>query len=407
MVLVATPTTGQDSLRVLSARDTLRINQVGTPRLSPDGRWVLYTLTSREMQDEELAATTQLWRVRVDGRDNHQLTRGDQDARSPTWSPDGQVIAFLSARDMGPEAKTQIHFMRADGGEAWQVTEHAESVTRSLFSPDGTKVLFMAEDALPEDEQKKRDRKDDAEAIDEVFQMVHLWIHDLDTDETARLTEGAFTVANPDWSPDSRRITFERRPNPSANDRWQSDIWLVESATGVTRQLYENGGSDTGPEWSPDGRTIAYASNRVSGSNTLHNNLHLISSEGGEPRVLLDDIDRDFSNPIWAMDGRHVYWSIGSGTSTQLFSVSVESGASVPLATLATAGGMATQGCVCPSTSPVQRRLLRCGTAGLSGGVAGGATPPEARGDRRSRTDLQAPQQATEEPRPRSGNNWV
>ena len=140
--------------------------------------------------------------------------------------------------------------------------------------------------------------------------MVHLWIHDLDTDETARLTEGAFTVANPDWSPDSRRITFERRPNPSANDRWQSDIWLVESATGVTRQLYENGGSDTGPEWSPDGRTIAYASNRVSGSNTLHNNLHLISSEGGEPRVLLDDIDRDFSNPIWAMDGRHVYWSI-------------------------------------------------------------------------------------------------
>ena len=319
----------QDIPRVLSARDTVRVNVVGAPRLSPDGQWVLYTLTSRDMQDEDLASTTHVWRVRVDGSDNHQLTRGDKDARSPTWSPDGQTIAFLSERGEAPDAKTQVHFIRADGGEAWQVTDHLESVGGFLFSPDGGKLLFMAQDGLPDDKQKKHDRKDDAEVLDQEFQMVHLWSHDLHSDESVRLTEGMFTGSSPAWSPDSRWVAYERRPTPTANDGWRSDIWLIEVETGTTRPLYENAGSDTSPKWSPDGRTVAYASNPVVGDNTTHNNLHLVSPDGGVPRVLVDDIDRDFSSPIWSVDGRRVYWSVGSGTSTELLSVSVESGATL------------------------------------------------------------------------------
>ena len=325
----AAAASAQDIPRVLSARDTVGINAVGAPRLSPDGQWVLYTLTSRDMQDEDLASTTQVWRVRVDGSDNHQLTRGDKDARLPTWSPDGQTIGFLSERGEAPDAKTQVHLMRADGGEAWQVTDHPESVRSFLFSPDARKLLFMAQDGLPDEKQKKHDQKDDAEVVDQEFQMVHLWSHDLDSDESVRLTEGMFTGSSPAWSPDSRWVAYERRPTPTANDGWRSDIWLIEVETGTTRPLYENAGSDTSPQWSPDGRTVAYASNPVVGDNTTHSNLHLISPDGGVPRVLVDDIDRDFSSPIWSVDGRRVYWSVGSGTSTELLSVSVESGATV------------------------------------------------------------------------------
>lgn len=316
----------QEIPRVLSARDTVRVNTVGAPRLSPDGQWVLYTLTSRDMQDEDLESTTHVWRVRVDGSNNHQITRGDKDARSPTWSPDGQTIAFLSERGEAPDPTTQVHFIRADGGEAWQVTDHPESVRSFLFSPDGRKLLVTAQDGLSEEEQEKRDRKDDAEVLEEMFQMVHLWVHDVETDESTRLTEGTFTAASPAWSPDSRWLAYERRPTPTANDGWRSDIWLVEVDTGTTRLLYENAGTDTSPTWSPDGRTVAYASNPVVGENTNHHNLHLISPGGGAPRVLVDDIDRDFSSPIWSAGGRHVYWSVGSGTSTELYSVSVESG---------------------------------------------------------------------------------
>ena len=57
---------GQDP-RVLSAKDTLRLNQVGSPTLSPDGEWVLYTQRTRDMEDDQFEARTQVWRVRVDG----------------------------------------------------------------------------------------------------------------------------------------------------------------------------------------------------------------------------------------------------------------------------------------------------------------------------------------------------
>ena len=118
--------------RVLSARDTLRINQVGAPVLAADGEWVVYTVRSRDMDDPDLEAVTHLWRVRVDGTGARQLTRGPQSATAPAWSPDGSLVAFLAARDAEAEAKAQVHFLYADGGEAWQVTAARRGGARLL-----------------------------------------------------------------------------------------------------------------------------------------------------------------------------------------------------------------------------------------------------------------------------------
>ncbi len=328
--------------RVLSARDTLRINQVGSPVLSPDGEWVVYTVTSRDMDDPDLEAVTHLWRVRVDGTGNRQLTRGSANASAPAWSPDGSIIAFLAARGDEPEPKAQVHFLYADGGEAWPVTGHDEAVRAFSFAPDGSELLLLAQDGLPEEEEERRKEHGDAEVVDGSYQMTHLWLQDIgDMTQQAlagnlapgparRLTEGDFTVANPDWSPDSRQVAFETRPNPTANDGWRSDIRVVDVETGEARLLHENGGSDTAPRWSPDGSTIAFASNATPTSNTLHSKLYLAAAGGDGPtRVLLDDFDRNFTVPTWAANGRQVFWPTGDGTSTGLFRVSVESGAVV------------------------------------------------------------------------------
>ncbi|MCY4511512.1 MAG: hypothetical protein OXG35_31795, partial [Acidobacteria bacterium] len=110
LVLAAGPSLSpaQDpaSPRVLSARDTLRIDQVGSPALSPDGEWVAYTVRSRDMDDPDLEAVTHVWRVRVNGTGNRQLTRGPKSATAPAWSPDGEIVAFLAARGEGEDART-------------------------------------------------------------------------------------------------------------------------------------------------------------------------------------------------------------------------------------------------------------------------------------------------------------
>ena len=317
---------GQDP-RVLSAKDTLRLNQVGSPTLSPDGEWVLYTQRTRDMEDDQFEARTQVWRVRVDGTARRQLTRATSDSRAPAWSPDGALVAFLAARGDGDDAPSQVYVLPVDGGEAYPLTEHDEAVTAFRLSPDGMKLLFLARDGETDEDERRRTERDDALVVDETFRGTHLWVQDLQTDDATRLTEGSFTVSSPDWSPDSGQIVFERRPSPAANDRWKSDIWIVDVESGETRELHQNGGSDVSPRWSPDGRAIAFAANEVEASTTMFRKLYLIAPEGGVPRTLLDEFDNQFTTPIWSPDGRRIFWSTGQGTSTRQFTVSIESGA--------------------------------------------------------------------------------
>jgi len=322
----------------MSARDTLRISQVSSPRLSPDGKWVLYTETARDMDDKEMKTTTHIWRVHIDGTERRQMTRGEQSSTSPAWLPDGKRFAFLSSRgkakpaedqatEPGEGPKSQVFFIFADGGEAWQVTDHAESIQSFEISPDGKKILFTALDSLTKEEKQKRKDKDDAEVVDEKFRMSHLWVFDIDKKEESRLTEGLFTVSDPQWSPDSRRAVYVSRPTPKVDDRWKSDVWVLDLGAKTPRKLFENPGSDQSPRWSPDGKIIAYASQPHTGTTTWYNKLYLVPAEGGaEPRVLLKDFDRDFGTPVWSPDGKTIFWSTGDGTSMGLFAVDTKLG---------------------------------------------------------------------------------
>lgn len=329
--------TKTDEPRVLSARDTLRINGVSSPSLSPDGQWVLYTKQIRDMDDKDMKSTTHIWRVRIDGSDRRQMTYGSASCTSPSWFPCGKKIAFITSRsesgppgaqqagpDRGP--KSQVYFMYVDGGEAWQATKHKESVQSYEISTDGNRILFTSMDSLSEEEEKKRKEKDDAEIVDEKFRMSHIWIFDIEKEQTTRLTEGEFTVSDAHWSPDSKQIVYVIRPNTKNDEGWKTDIWVADLDTKTPRKLYENPGPDSSPRWSPDGKSIAFASDSHAFRSTWHNKLYLMPAEGGTPKILLKDFDLDFRGPIWSKDGRDIYWVTGDKTTSNLFSVDVISG---------------------------------------------------------------------------------
>src|SRR5437588_12813908 len=226
----------KDGKKLLTATDLLRVNGVTAPRISPDGARVAYTVSEVKMEkDKEWKSTTHVWVVPTSGGKARQYTRGDKSATVPEWSPDGSMLAFLTDREK--DGERQVWMMMADGGEAWAVTAHKGGVSGFHFSPDGKRLVLTAADQPSKDEEDRKKVKDDTMVIDRDIKMTHLWLYDLDKKDEKRLTEGEFTVSDPQWSPDGTWIAYTTRPTPKADDGDQDNIWILTVAGGDKKKV--------------------------------------------------------------------------------------------------------------------------------------------------------------------------
>ena len=316
----------KDGKKLLTAIDLLKVNGVSAPRISPDGSRVLYTVSETRMEkDKEWKSVTQIWVIPSDGGKARQYTRGEKSATAPEWSPDGTMIAFLSDREK--DGERQVWMMMADGGEAWAVTSHKGGVSGFRFSPDGKRLVLTAVDQPNKDEEDRKKVKDDTIVMDRDIKMSHLWLFDVDKKDEKRLTEGAFTVTDPQWSPDGTRITYVTRPTPKADDGGLSDIWMVTVANGEKKKIVGDEGSSDSARWSPNGEWIAYGGNPNGGSGVATTYLYLVPAAGGAPKQLTAKFDLDAGTPIWSRDGKTIYFSTNILQANEVFAVDVASGA--------------------------------------------------------------------------------
>ena len=140
---------------LITATDLLKLKQLESPALSPDGKWVAYVVRSIEPKPEGADAAaaknvskedwtyhTNLWLAATDGSTPpRQLTRGTN-AATPTWSPRGDRIAFI--RSGGEKEKPQVWLLPLGGGEATPLTKVETGAAAPRWSPDGTKILFTS-----------------------------------------------------------------------------------------------------------------------------------------------------------------------------------------------------------------------------------------------------------------------
>ncbi len=85
------------SPRSLTVDDYFRILTVDEPQISPDGKWVAYTVTTSDIEEDE--TTSRIWMVPAAGGEPVAHDRERESSSQPRWSPDGRYLAFLSARD--------------------------------------------------------------------------------------------------------------------------------------------------------------------------------------------------------------------------------------------------------------------------------------------------------------------
>lgn len=318
--------------RTPSIDQSLEIRSVSAPRISPDGKRVVYEQSRTNW--EANAFETDLWLADAATGERHLLTVTSKSSSDAKWSPDGRWIAFLSNRPAplpgSPADKRQLYVMPADGGEAQQLTKMEKGVNSFEWAPDSATIAIAA--AAP-DTKAMKDRKEtfgDYHVEHADYETVHLWLVDLPkTDAAGRtappadpklLTAGdSFSVGGDfSFSPDGKRIAFSAQRDPDLISAFSADIYTVALADGAVKKIVDTPGPDGDPHWSPDGTQIAYVTSN--GSKFFFytdRRIAVVPSDRGAPQVVSSTFDEDPDLLRWAPEG--IYFSALQKTTSSLF----------------------------------------------------------------------------------------
>src|SRR5262245_1619122 len=120
-------------------RDLVAFDRIGEPTVSPDGRQIVFTLSSVDLDANK--RRSDLWLVGVDGTGLRKLTHHDAADTSAVFASDGKAIYFLSTRS----GSAQFWKLGLDASEPTQVTNSPLDVGSFALSPDGTKLALSME----------------------------------------------------------------------------------------------------------------------------------------------------------------------------------------------------------------------------------------------------------------------
>lgn len=320
------PSVAAQQRRVPTVDDLINVKGLGGAQISPDGKWVAYTVNETDWKQD--AFVTQVWLVNTTGGKPFQLTRGEKSCGNPQWSPDGAWLAFTSNR-VGD--KNQLFVIRPDGGEATQLTKAENGVNGYAWSRDGKSIAYTSSDADSKAAKERTDHLGGFEVVRKEYNFTQLWTLDVaealnaPVTGTQRTKSKDFTVGPFEWSPDGSKIAFSATVNADLINGGTADIYVLTLAGNAVKKLVAQPGPDNGPHWSPDGKQLVFSS-AMGNPKFFHANsrLALVSVEGGTPRSLTDGFDEQPGFVEWNADG--IYFGGSQKTASHLFKLNPATG---------------------------------------------------------------------------------
>jgi TolB protein len=212
--------------------------------------------------------------VESNGSNLQNLTAllGDSQEGHPTWSPNGNKIAF-TVWEKGEKQIINIDWFDQETQTFHQFTDREAGGITPAWSPDGQHIAFTSK------------------IMDQGFD---LFTSDFEGIGAQRIISGSLSNFSPDWSPDGQYIVFD------SNRDGNSEIYIVELNSGVTNNLTQHPARDVNPAWSPDGQYITFESERDGNSE-----IYVMAQDGSDVKRLTNNPGFDIT-PDWSPDGQYI-----------------------------------------------------------------------------------------------------
>ncbi len=319
--------------------DLLGFGRVADPQISPDGKWIAYTVTN--FSKETNGGKSDIWLVSINGGTARQLTHSPKSDNSPRWLPDGKTIAFISSRNGTP----QIFIMPIDSqgnksGDAKEITNISTGAGGLVVSPDGKYFAFSSDvfaDCPNDSCNKTRNNElENGKVKAKIFTHLpyRVWNHYLDGKrshafivpatggDAIDVTPGHYDTPPIDlggtvdygFSPDGSEFAFVRNTDPMVAISTNNDIDLLPLHDGkpagepkcITAM---NKANDNQPIYSPDGKYIAYRATKRPGFESDKSSLTLYERSTGKIIPLTEKFDRSVAEVIWSPDSKTLYFN--------------------------------------------------------------------------------------------------
>ena len=300
---------------VWSPEESMKIKSISQTDISNDGKYVAYVVREPIMEDKKSEYLSQIWVSNVDTKENIQYTFNLKSSSSPEFSPDGKMIAFLSARS----GKNQIWIINTNGGEAKKLTSEKKGVNSIKWSPDGKVISFLKSDDDTEEEKKSKEKKTDVILVDKNFKYSHIYSYSFAEDTVRQITKGNFSVNNYDYSPDGKKIIFSHQDDTNINTGFiNTDISIIGSDGKNFENLIIRPGLDSNPIFSGNGNKFAFISSGGKQESIGLRDVYIYDLKDREITKLYNTPNRDSNIISWSSDDKKIIISESVKTTGQL-----------------------------------------------------------------------------------------
>jgi dipeptidyl aminopeptidase/acylaminoacyl peptidase len=311
--------------RPLDVRTFLSLDKPAEPAISPDGRWVVYTVITADVDANR--RRQDLWLQAFDSVAGRKISVDSLGGRSAQWSPDGRQIAYINARGGTP----QVWIYDVATRRHRQLTTLSTGADGVIWSPSGRMLAFVsavypdcADDICNRRQAAETDARPSRARIYDHLLYRHWNAWDEGTRSHLFVVPAAGGVARDllvgwqwetpvppfggsadyAWSPDEREIAFTTKIGNDQAWTTNNDVYAVPVAGGApSNQTAGMLGADGTPAYSPDGRYLAFLSQQRAGFESDRVRLMVKDRQSGQVREVTHDWDYSIGEYRWLPAG--------------------------------------------------------------------------------------------------------